>query len=95
MLSKEEIKSLINKWFTGTDDESLEDIEKILGTIDELYDTPTGEDLDDKLRELDEKWRKRYRDRFFRTDVKEQDEIKRDNVTDDNTSYDDLWEDDN
>lgn len=95
MLSKEEIKSLINKWFTGTDDESLDDIEKILGTIDELYDTPRGEDLDDKLRELDEQWRKRYRDRFFRGDEKEQNEIKRENVNDSNTSYDDLWEDDN
>lgn len=49
-----------------TSDEALTLIEDVTDTLSD-YDTKVGEDWKSKYEDLDNSWRKRYRDRFFQT----------------------------
>lgn len=64
-----------------TSDDALTIIEDIDDTFKD-YETRTGEDWKSKYDELDAKWRKRYRDRFFQK--ADNGETTPDDVKDDN-----------
>lgn len=58
MLTKDEAMAIINRRITGTDDESLADIER-------LTDFVLSNDVETAVAEKENEWRKKYRDRFF------------------------------
>lgn len=66
-----------------TDDDSLQFIEDVNDTFDSLEKkTGSDEDWEAKYKENDEKWRKRYRDKFFSTDTVKNDEDDEDDEDD-------------
>ena len=69
------VKSVIGE---STDDSAITLLEDITDTIND-YDAKTKEDWKSKYEELDETWKKKYKDRFFNDDIeieKEKDEEK-------------------
>lgn len=79
----EKIKTIIGD---KTDDDSLQFIEDVNDTFDSLEKkTGSDEDWEAKYKENDEKWRKRYRDKFFSTDTVKNDEEDEDE--DDDIDY--------
>lgn len=75
MLKIEEVKAILKKYLTSTDDETLNDIEKLMNTIDELYNNSnnTGVLSDEEKEnikkegfdEAEKIWREKYRNAFF------------------------------
>ena len=69
------VKSIIGE---STDDNVIELLEDITDTIND-YDEKTKEDWKAKYDELDEMWKKKYKERFFNDDIeieKEKDKEK-------------------
>lgn len=48
-----------------TDDDSMQFIEDMSDTYNSLYDSNSGEDWERRYNELDEAWKKKYKERFF------------------------------
>ena len=69
ILSKDEILSILNTLIgERTDDEALKIIEDFTETIDNYLST----NWEEKYKQLDEEWRKKYKERFFKgKEVKE------------------------
>lgn len=59
------VKSIIGE---STDDNAIELLEDITDTIND-YDEKTKEDWKAKYDELDETWKKKYKERFFNDDT--------------------------
>nr|DAO66673.1 MAG TPA: hypothetical protein [Caudoviricetes sp.] len=59
------VKSIIGE---STDDNAIELLEDITDTIND-YDEKTKEDWKAKYAELDETWKKKYKERFFNDDT--------------------------
>lgn len=59
------VKSIIGE---STDDNVIELLEDITDTIND-YDEKTKEDWKAKYDELDETWKKKYKERFFNDDI--------------------------
>ena len=75
-MPKEEIYEIIKKRF-GTSDEDLADLGKIMDALDGIDKAETLEqeiannklEYEKQLKDLDNKWRDRYRERFFTGDT--------------------------
>ena len=82
VLSKEDLFNKIKERIgDATDEETLSFVEDVTDTFNELETKATGDGTDWKAKydELDESWKKKYRDRFFSgetsaEDVKEEQE---------------------
>ena len=75
VLSREELLNTIKKYTENAGgDEVLTDVENIVETIN------TFDDVDKRIREVDEKWHKKFIDKFFssNTELKEDEEEKED-----------------
>ena len=60
VLSREELLNTIKKYTENAEgDEVLTDVENIVETIN------TFDDVDKRIREVDEKWHKKFIDKFF------------------------------
>ena len=60
VLSREELLNTIKKYTENAEgDEVLTDVENIVETIN------TFDDVDERIREVDEKWHKKFIDKFF------------------------------
>lgn len=92
--TKEEIlETLRASLGDNVDDSSIEIIEDISDTLDSLEDK-SGEDWEQKYKENDDAWRKRYTDRFFNNEPEEVPETtsKPDEEPDDKPmTFDDLF----
>ena len=69
--TKEEIMALIkDKFGDDTSDETLAFIEDVSDTFNDLETKASGdgEDWEKKYHDLDDKWRNRYKERFFSTE---------------------------
>ena len=89
ILSREEFFSRLNERVTESDEDSLRFIEDMTDTYNNLESNVNGyteEQLNERIIEVENKWAKRYRDRFFNEDEEtEETELK---------SYDDLFTED-
>ena len=75
VLSREELLDTIKKYTENAEgDEVLTDVENIVETIN------TFDNVDERIREVDEKWHKKFIEKFFssNTEVKEDEEEKED-----------------
>lgn len=65
VLSHEDLLSQVRK-FVGdrTDDESVELIENVSDTLNAVNESVTPEEVDRRVAEAEEKWRRKYIDRF-------------------------------
>lgn len=81
-----------------TDDEAIAFIEDVTDTYDSISDGNSGyteEEVTAKVNEVEEKWRKKYRDRFFGTggnDDEDDDDLDDDNTNTEEVTIDDLFE---
>lgn len=102
VLSKQEYRDRLNSIITGDTDDDLKNIEDLIETYDDL-ETRTTEpgNWEQKYKDNDEMWRKKYRDRFFEavdeTEVSEVDtpEANESDIVDEEvevTEYEDLFE---
>lgn len=98
VLSKDEllekIRSLLGE---RTDDEAITFIEDVTDTYDSISDAKSGYTEDEvtaKVNEVEEKWRKKYRDRFFGSggDDDDDDEPDGGNTNTEEVTIDDLFE---
>lgn len=95
IISKDELMNRLNT-FLGEDttDETLSFIEDVTDTIED-YESKSGTDWEKRYNDLDNEWRKKYRERFFRK-VKEDDEVieevEEEEVKEEPKTYDDLFE---
>lgn len=82
ILSKEELQTKL-KDFIGdrTDDDAIQFIEDVNDTYDDIVSKSDGEDWKTKYEENDANWRKKYRDRFFSSDGKPQENERETNKT--------------
>lgn len=98
-LDREAYLKTIGKYIAGNDDESLTDIENLTDTFsiegNEEVTRLNGEieSLRTQVLSVENEWRRRYRDRFFNSEVKEEVEeqeadIKRDS---EEVSFDELF----
>lgn len=87
-----------NRVGEDTSDEAIQFIEDMTDTYNDMETRAAGDGVDweERYKELDEKWKKKYAHRFFsggaaRTVVKEEDDV--DAIEDDGTSisYNDLF----
>ena len=89
----EELRNVIGD---RTDDDALALIERISELesqgIDDLKNKIT--ELEDQMKQLDEDWRKRYRDRFYEGEEKDEEQIEEAGDEDESESIkiDDLFE---
>ena len=89
----EELRNVIGD---RTDDDALALIERVSELesqgIDELKNKIT--ELEDQMKQLDEDWRKRYRDRFYEGEEKDEEQIEEAGDEDESESIkiDDLFE---
>ena len=90
----EELRNVIGD---RTDDDALALIERVSELesqgIDDLKNKIT--ELEDQMRQLDEDWRKRYRDRFYEGEEKDEEQIEEagSEKEAESVSIDDLFED--
>lgn len=98
VLSKDEllekIRSLLGE---RTDDEAITFIEDVTDTYDSISDAKSGYTEDEvtaKVNEVEEKWRKKYRDRFFGSGGDDDDDDEPDvgNTNTEEVTIDDLFE---
>ena len=88
----EELRNVIGD---RTDDDALALIERVSELesqgIDDLKNKIT--ELEDQMKQLDEKWRKRYRDRFYEGEEKDEEQIEEAGDEDESESIkiDDLF----
>lgn len=90
----EKIRSLLGE---RTDDEAITFIEDVTDTYDSISDAKSGYTEDEvtaKVNEVEEKWRKKYRDRFFGSggDDDDDDEPDGGNTNTEEVTIDDLFE---
>ena len=89
----EELRNVIGD---RTDDDALALIERVSELepqrIDDLKNKIT--ELEDQMKQLDEDWRKRYRDRFYEGEEKDEEQIEEAGDEDESESIkiDDLFE---
>ena len=89
----EELRNVIGD---RTDDDALALIERVSElesqSIDDLKNKIT--ELEDQMKQLDEDWRKRYRDRFYEGEEKDEEQIEEAGDEDESESIkiDDLFE---
>ena len=88
------IKSIIGE---STDDNAIELLEDITDTIND-YDEKTKEDWKAKYDELDETWKKKYKERFFNDDIeiekeKEKEEEKEEEKDEIEITFNDIFND--
>ena len=89
----EELRNVIGD---RTDDDALALIERVSElesqSVDDLKNKIT--DLENQMRQLDEDWRKRYRDRFYEGEEKDEEQIEEAGDEDESESIkiDDLFE---
>lgn len=93
VLKKKELLERI-KTYTGdrTDDETISLIEDVTDTVEELSNRDeSSEEWEEKYKKLDDKWRTKYKERFFTTPVKEEqkEDVKKDG---EETSFEDLFD---
>lgn len=104
VVSKEELLSKLKvKFGDAADDETLSIIEDVSDTFDD-YETKTKDNSDWKTKytELDETWRKKYRDRFYSPvdgdghDMDKVEQLSKQTGESETvmTSYEDLFEED-
>ncbi len=89
ILNREEYMNVLNSRITGTDDESLRDIENLT----ETYDANKGytqDDIDRAVEAAENAWRERYRARFFEG-VNEQPTIETAEQESEETTFDDIF----
>lgn len=66
ILSKQEYRDRLNSIITGDTDDDLKNIEDLIETYDDLESkTADSGNWEQKYKDNDEMWRKKYRDRFF------------------------------
>lgn len=80
-----------------TDDEAITFIEDVTDTYDSISDAKSGyteEEVTAKVNEVEEKWRKKYRDRFFGTGEDDDDDDEPDggNTDTEEVTIDDLFD---
>ena len=90
----EELRNVIGD---RTDDDALALIERVSElesqSIDDLKNKIT--ELEDQMKQLDEDWRKRYRDRFYEGEKKDEEQIEEEAGDEDESEsikIDDLFE---
>lgn len=89
----EELRNVIGD---RTDDDALALIERVSElesqSIDDLKNKIT--ELEDQMKQLDEDWRKRYRDRFYEGEEKDEEQIEEAGSEEEaeSVSIDDLFE---
>ena len=95
--SKDEILEQIQSRFgEDTSDETISFLEDITDTFTDLETRASGdgENWEKKYYDLDDEWRKKYRDRFFSPEVNDNsgDEVIDEDLEDDSPkTYDDLF----
>lgn len=73
IVSKDKLFELINTHITDNSDETLEAIADITDTVNDFYDK--SENADRRVKDIEEQWRTKYRDRFFKgSEIKEEPE---------------------
>lgn len=89
------LRSIIGE---STDDNVIELLEDITDTIND-YDEKTKEDWKAKYDELDETWKKKYKERFFNDDIeiekekeKEKEDEKEDEKNETEITFNDIFE---
>lgn len=88
----EKIRALLGE---RTDDEAITFIEDVTDTYDSMSDAKSGYTEDEvtaKVNEVEEKWRKKYRDRFFGNGGDDDDDV--DDPDDSNTNTEEVTIDD-
>lgn len=90
----EKIRALLGE---RTDDEALAFIEDVTDTYDAVSGGNTGyseDDVNARVNEVEEKWRKKYRDRFFGNgdDDDDDDEPDEGNTNTEDVTIDDLFD---
>jgi hypothetical protein len=89
ILSKEALLNAVkSKFGEDTSDETLKLIEDISDTVED-YEKKTTDttEWEKKYKENDEAWRKKYRDRFFNTEVKDEEFPTPEEKPDENKTY--------
>lgn len=89
ILSREEYMNVLNSRITGTDDDSLRDIENLTETFDANKGF-TQDDIDRAVIEKENEWRERYRARFFEG-VNDQQTIETAESEPEETTFDDIF----
>lgn len=83
------LRSIIGE---STDDSAIELLEDITDTIND-YDEKTKEDWKAKYDELDETWKKKYKERFFNDDIEiEKDKEKEEEKDEIEITFNDIFE---
>ena len=96
ILSHEELINKIKERVgEGTTDEDIAFVQDVTETIADLENKAKSEtDYEQKLKDLDESWRKKYRDTFFSSPAKDDDDIpkpKEDPEEDKPLTYESLF----
>lgn len=89
ILTREEYMNVLNSRITGTDDESLRDIENLTETFD-ANKGYTQDDIDRAVEAKETEWRERYRARFFEG-VNDQPTIETAEHESEETTFDDIF----
>lgn len=90
IISRDELMNRLSTFLgENTSDETLSFIEDVTDTIED-YESKSSTDWEKRYNDLDNEWRKKYRDRFFRK-VKEDDEVIEE-VDEEPKTYDELFE---
>lgn len=88
----EKIRALLGE---RTDDEAIAFIEDVTDTYDSISDAKSGyteEEVTARVNEVEEKWRKKYRDRFFgNSGYDDDDEPDDGNTKTEEVTFDDLF----
>lgn len=88
----EKIRTLLGE---RTDDEAITIIEDVTDTYDSISGAKSGyteEEVTAKVNAVEEKWRKKYRDRFFGTNDDDDDEPDGGNTNTEEVTIDDLFD---
>lgn len=94
IISRDELMNRLNTFLgEDTSDETLSFIEDVTDTIED-YESKSNTDWEKRYNDLDNEWRTKYRERFFRK-VKEDDEVieevEEEEVKEEPKTYDDLF----
>ncbi len=89
ILSRDEYMNVINTRITGTDDESLRDIENLTETFDASKGY-TQDDINRAVEAKENEWRERYRARFFEG-VNDQPSLETAEPEPEETTFDDIF----
>lgn len=93
IISRDELMNRLSTFLgEDTSDETLSFIEDVTDTIED-YESKSSTDWEKRYNDLDNEWRKKYRERFFRK-VKEDDEVieEAEEEKEEPKTYDDLFE---